>query len=342
MRASTLFGLATALFLGVIAVAVIRVSGVLNGEKAPPMEKVDPVMVLVAKTNIFEGTTAMITDVVVRKATPIEAERIKQNPEVYMPPSVDAADLRIAARNIGAGELIKKDHFLEQSIPEGVTGRLAPGMRSVNVVVPRDRAAGGLIRVGEYVDVTLTTTICSDPKCTTSRNATAPLAMNLKVIVKRDSLWTMMAPIPEDKPVSFILEANAYRAALIEFAKTRGTLALVPSGPAKKDRGGLASAREEELKANAFLNGEASVSDFDLQQIFRLPAPQTPEPPVAIEHYKGINFVGTSTHDQKGNNGQGGSGYAFRPPGQVQSGALFAPPSQKTDEKDCPTCNKKS
>src|SRR5262249_31105528 len=177
-----------------------------------------------AKNNIFEGTTAMITDVVVRKATPAEAKRVKDEGDKLLPPSVEAADLRIAARNIAVGELLTKDAFLEQSIPDPVSLRLSPGMRSVTLVLPRDRAAGGLIRVGEFVDVTLTTTICTDPKCTASRNATAPLAQGLKVVVKRDSLWTMMAPIPEDKPVSFILEANAYRAALIEFAKTRGTL----------------------------------------------------------------------------------------------------------------------
>jgi hypothetical protein len=169
------------------------------------------------------------------------------------------------------------------------------------------------------------------------------LAQNLKVVVKRDSLWTMMAPIPQDKPVSFILEANAYRAALIEFAKTRGTLAMVPSGPTPKDRASTLAAKQEEVRAAAFLSGEASVSDLDLERIFHLPPPQTPEPPLATEHYTGLKYAGTTIHDRSKMNGappQAASGYSFNTPSSKIGGSVFGTVTTKADEKDCPTCGK--
>jgi Flp pilus assembly protein CpaB len=343
MRASTLFGIAIALFLGAGAVAAVRYTGVLERNPVIP-EKLEPVMVLVAKTTIFENTTVTPNEVILREATLAERRDMKDNPKKYsslLSPSTEAATLRIAARNIAVGELLKQEDFQDPMIPDPPSKRLEPGMRSVNVVLPKERAAGGLIRVGEYVDVFMTTAICTDLKCASYRTATAPLALGLKVVIKRDSLWTIMQADPENKPVSFTLQANAYRAALIEMAKTKGLITLVPAGRNGKDQTAPSAARLEDARAAAFLAGEVVVSDEDLQRIFSLRPVQTPEPPLATEHYNGIQYVGTKVHAQPNRNAGTPMAYSFRIPGQVGASAPtggFQFTSQT--DPDCPTCGK--
>src|SRR4029077_19835034 len=99
-------------------------------------------------------------------------------------------------------------------MPESWDIILGPGMKAVNVKLPRDRAGGGLIRKDDRVDVYLTSTITNGM---TAETMTAPLAMGLRVVIKRDSIWTGMRGDDESKPIPFTLEANAYRAALIEY-----------------------------------------------------------------------------------------------------------------------------
>jgi len=351
MRASTLFGLAIALFLGVAAVVGIRVSGILDKTPLAPDKVEPPIMVLVAKRNLYEGTASTSTDVGVRPASKAEIENaLLRGP--LMPPSPEAAHLRIPSRSIAVDEILCRDDFSKQVVPDSVTSpsRMDPGMRSVNLVLPKDRAAGGLLRVGEYVDVYFTTMICADPKCSSARMATAPLATNLKVIVKRDNLWTVMQA-PEERP-SYILQANAYRAALIEFAKSRGMITLIPSGPAPKDRdrGGVASyAKLEDSKAQSFLRGEEVVSDIDLERIFNLAPIPSAEPPLAVEHYKGIQYAGTTVHNRQ--NGftmpQNPTNYGFYAPGAAPARGGSSPiiqssyPTGTEATPECPTCGKK-
>jgi Flp pilus assembly protein CpaB len=329
-----LVGLAIALFLGAVAVVAVRTSGLLDRTPAI-LEKQEPVLVLVAKRNIFENITVSSDDVMTRPATKAELAFLDQNREKFMPANIEAAHYRIAARSIGVDEMLLRDHFLEQSVPKSITERVSAGMRTVNIVVQREQAASGLLREGEYVDVYLTTTICTDAKCTTARNATAPLAMHLKIIVKRDNLWKVMAPIPEDKPVTYILEANPYRAALIELGKTKGSLSIIPTANHVKNPAVIA-AMDDTARVSSFLSGESSVTDQDLERIFNLKPVQTPEPPLAIEHYKGVEYVGTTimdkTYGRPAMNGAKNTGIAF-----------FAPAanSKLNPSADCPTCGKK-
>jgi Flp pilus assembly protein CpaB len=319
-------------------------SGVLDRQPTPTPPKPEPVMVLVAKTNIFENMTVTPLEVMVREATAEERSRRESSPGNYLAASVEAATLRIAARHIFVGEMLKKDDFLDPSIPDPPSKRLGPGMRSVNVVLPKDRAAGGLIRIGENVDVFLTTAICSDARCINYRTATAPLALNLKVVIKRDSLWTMMQALPEGKPVSYTIEANPYRAALIEMAKTKGLITLVPSAGAAKDRMSPSALRVEESRAAAFLAGEVVVSEDDLQRIFNLAPIQTPEPPLSTEHYVGLQYAGTKVHDRRDRNLMPTQTYSFRSPTQISAGAAsgggFQLASQADNPADCPNCGK--
>jgi Flp pilus assembly protein CpaB len=327
MRASTLVGLAIALFLGAVAVVAVRSSGWLNPTQ-PVVTKEEPFMVLVARRNIFADTAATTADVMLRPATAEERAEVLKTRGKFMPAVLEAASYRIANRHIKVDELLQESFFEDQSIPQSPTARLAPGMRSVNIEVPKQRAASGLLRVGEYVDVYLTTTICTDPKCQTPRTATAPLAMHLKVIIKRDMIWTVMAPVPEDMPVSYILEANPYRAALIELAKTKGRLTLIPTANNLKNPAVMA-AMDDSARVSAFLTGEASVTEQDLERIFNLKPYQTPEPPLAIEHYKGVEYVGTTVMDKS---------YGRTTPGQ-SLGYTFGPVLNSKND-DCPNCGK--
>jgi len=337
MRASTLVGLAIALFLGAVAVVAVRYSGLLDRPQAVAEPKQDPVMVLVAKRNIFKDTTVSTLDVMTRPATTAEMDHLKLHRDKFLPPNVEAASMRVADRHVYADEMLKKEDFQDLAIPGSATSRLDPGMRSVNVVVPKERAASGLLRVGEFVDVFLTTTICTDAKCTNPRTATAPLALHLKVIVKRDNLWTVMAPVPEDAPVSFILQANPYRAALIELAKSKGALSLIPTSNNLKAPAPN-SERDDKARIDAFVNGDASVTDADLERIFKLAPMQSPEPPLAIEHYRGVDYVGTTVMDKSNGRNQLVSAKGN---GNPLGYGFFAPYSDsRLKAADCPTCKK--
>jgi Flp pilus assembly protein CpaB len=277
MRASTLLGLALALFVGLIVVAGIRYSGIFSPKATVTETKKaeSPVMVLAATRNLFEGTSPTSQDVGLRRATDAEIKLINEG--VLLPAHPEAAQLLVLKRNVAANDALKKDYFEEMSLPEGVGKRIGPGMRAVDVELPKDRAAAGLLRRGEHVDVYLTSKVCTDEAGSNPRTAIAPIAKNLKIVVKRDVLYTLMIPVPEDKPVSYILEANPYRAALIEFSKSKGNITLVATSSQGK-MADIGTEREEEL-VNRFIKGEASVSERDLEKIFRLdPLPATPQP----------------------------------------------------------------
>jgi hypothetical protein len=103
-----------------------------------------------------------------------------------------------------------------------------------------------------------------------------------------------------------------------------------------------AAAKLEENLAKSFLAGETIVSDRDLEGIFKLQPQQSPEPPLAIEHYSGVKYMGTTTHYNGKDQSQLSTvGYSFYPPDQVgstglsQTGLLRSGPT-----KDCPTCGK--
>lgn len=297
MRASTLFGLAGALFLFLIVFVGARYSGFFD---SPVEKKEGPIQVLVAKANLFEGTTTTSNDVMVRPLSGDELDYYNRNKDKFMPATPAAAHMRILARSVPANEPLLKEYFQDQNVPDPVSQRLAPGMRAVNVVVPKERAGGGMLRLGERVDVLLTSKISAGDSAATS--GTAPIARNLKVVVKRDNLWTVMAPIPVDRPVTFTLEANPYRAALIEFAKHRGLLTLVPSATAGAPRTASKSFsdpdskeyRDEDERVRGINSGELTVGDGDLERIYNLKPLALRQPPLRIDRFTGVSYIGTT------------------------------------------------
>ena len=286
MRASTLLGLALALVIGLVVVAGIRFSGVFaRTPPPPPAEKKEPVLVLMASKNLYEGTASTSLDVATRPATEEEIKYRAEHPNEVMPPYPEAAHLRILKQNVPVGQMLKREDFEKIDVPTGIGGRISEGMRAVDVELPKERADAGLLRLGEHVDVYLTSKVCTDATGSNARTAIAPIAKDLKIVVKRDILYTLMIPVPEDKPVSFILEANPYRAALIEYSKARGLLTLVATSSKGKERDVIAAAREQEL-AERFIKGNAAISEFDLEQIFGLPPLPAAPQPMRVEMYE--------------------------------------------------------
>lgn len=286
MKASTLFGLTLASMMGLAVVVGAKYVGYFDTAPAAETKKTELPEILVSTRNLFRGVTPSSKDVRVRKLTDAEREFYSRYKDKLLPAVPSAVELRVAAQNVPAGQPLTEDMFEKIGIPESVTERLDPGMRTVSLVLPKERAGGGLLQVGERVDILMTSTVCSEPQCGSPFAATASIARNLKIVVKRDNLWKVMAGVPEEKPVSFIIQANPYRAALIEYAKMKGVLTLVPAAPGMmmKDKEPPMSDpdsreyRDEEKRVAQFMNNEQIVTDGDLERIFNLRLLAVPVP----------------------------------------------------------------
>jgi hypothetical protein len=291
--------------------------GLFNQEEAaaPP----SPPKVLVAGQNIHKNMGVLSSQVRVRDAYPHEIEDLRNNPDKYMPPLVQAAHLMIAARPIMADTPLLKEHFLPLSIPGNVSDRLgeSPYYRAVNVAVPKERCAGGLLQQDEYVDVYLTSSICDGKHCDQAITQTACIARGCKVIVKRNNLWTVMAANPEGQDVHFTLQTNPYRAAIIEYAKWKGLLTLMPAPPGPNKPGSQMRApgvptfaeptseeyRDEDERVDRMMRNELVVGAPDLERIFKLKPPKVPPPgkePVMVERFEGLQQVHTIVWDPDG------------------------------------------
>ena len=249
-------------------------------------------------------------------------------------------------------------------LAEPLKDRLVPGTRAVNVAITKDHAAGGLIQAGDWVDVHLTTQISMTNKAPITQ--TASLARNVRVIAKRNILWSVLQALPDDKPVNFTLETNPYRAALVEFAKDKGTLSLVPVPALEQTKlearrreflapnGRIAAAsysepdsaeyRDEGARVAAFLRGDLSVGQSDLVRIFNLRTPPPPAlPPPAVQVYRGVEH---HSNVHFGANGEAevelirpgrGPAVARGPAADTSiNGFEFHPPGY--DPKKCKTC----
>jgi len=216
------------------------------------------------------------------------------------------------------------------------------------------------------VDVHLTTQIHLGDRSPVTQ--TASLARNVRVIAKRNILWNVLQSLPDDKPVNFTLEINPYRAALLEFAKDKGTLSLVPVPALEHNKlearsrdllgakGGIAAAsfsepdsteyKDEGARVEAFLRGDLSVGQSDLVRIFNLGTPPPPAlPPSSVQIYRGMDYHSNVRFGPGGEAEvelvQGGprrTAVASRGAGADTSinGFEFHPPGY--DPKKCKTC----
>jgi len=342
MKASTLFSVTVALFLGLAVAVGAKYSGLFSPKPPAPLPQPKlKAKVLVAAHNLFEGYTLQQGDVLVRDMSEEEEAQFREHKEQFLTPKVEVAILRVLTRSVEADQPILREYLEDINLPQALNRRLSsPNMRAVNVTVPPERAAGGLIQRGEYVDVYLTTRITIPGRRNSySTTETAVIARNLKVIVKRNMLWDALAAVDPKKPIEFTLEANLYRAALIEYCKIKGDLTLVPTATPKdtnsKGSRSYVSASQsdpnskeyqnEDERIEAFQRGEYAVGDADLERIFGLLPPDSPhyKRPTEIEQYTGTRLRGVQTFDN--GNGKGNGNGMVRPNTGQPSYYSFSP-----------------
>jgi Flp pilus assembly protein CpaB len=305
MRASTVFALAFSLLIALAAVAGAKYAGLFEKKPEPApktVEKPAPTKVLIAGTNLYEGYTATYNQVLVRDLRPEEEALFQQSMgerwrDRLMPPMMSAAHERTLKRNVLADQVLLKEYFEEPGLPHGLGDRLEQNTRAINLSLSKDRAAGGALRVGEYVDVLLTSRVSDAGKEDTR---TACIARGCKIVMKRNNPWLMIANDPDDKPVHFTIQANLYRAALIEYAQTHGQLTLLPSPPPAQNSGSFSDPASKEYatedqRIEEVSRGERTVGDVDLARIFKLNPPVAkapPKPAKVIQHLSGVSDSG--------------------------------------------------
>jgi Flp pilus assembly protein CpaB len=366
MRASTMLALTLALLSGLGAVVAARYAGWLGKTvQTPAPVKKEEVQVLVAARNLFPGDVIDSTWVRTRPLRADETAAYEANKDQYLPAATAAATLRVSKGPIEAETPLLRKHLEDLVKPDALNQRLLPNMRALNVSLQKDQSAGGLIQVGEWVDVFLTSTVSNGEQETTK---TAVVASNLRVIAKRNALWSIFAALPENKPVHFTLEANPYRAALIEFAKTKGALSIVPVSSSEQrgledKRNKLLKSKEarvlpvsfaqasttesggEEGRVESFVKGEYSVGTADLVRIFDLSTPPPPRSDVVVEHFSGLSRSHMTRYDADGQFIRSDDLRKARPTATAKSLGkanasgfqFFAPDSTN---KACKSCNK--
>jgi Flp pilus assembly protein CpaB len=327
MRASTLFALSVALVLGLGAAAGAKYLGFFK-EKAEantlvekPPEKPAPTMVLVAATNLFKGITVTQREVKLRELRKDEEADYITNRKDYLPAIVTSANFRIPTENIPADAPLRSKAFEPQEFGS-LSTRIDPYMRAVNVSVKKDNAVGGLIQTGERVDVFITSKI-TDGSDAQPFQRTALLIRDVKVVAKRDSLMTVLAQNPDDKPLHFTLQTNPYRAALLSYAATHGQISLVPRPKPRSMMMGEPAApkegmpnfsdpdskeyRDENERVAQIEKGEYSVGTFDLARVFQLPEIVQPKP-IETMPPPSLRVVTIKGVEQSGETIFGGSG----------------------------------
>jgi Flp pilus assembly protein CpaB len=359
-----MLALTLALLSGLGAVVAARYAGWLTKPAAAEAPKKEEVQVLVAARNLFPGDVIDSTFVRTRALRADEMAQYEANKDQYLPAAVAAATYRVAKVAIEAESPILRKQLEDLVKPDPLNLRLLPSMRALNISLQKDRSAGGLIQAGEWVDVMLTTTISNGEQETTR---TAVVAPSLRVIAKRNALWTIFAPLPEDKPVQFTLEANPYRAALIEFAKTKGSLSMVPVSsseqrsleekrnkllkskdpkvlPVSFAQSGTPESNGEEARVEMLVKGEYSVGNHDLVRIFDLTTPPPPRADVVVEHFAGLSRSHRSRFDADGHLLSTDDLYKNRSAAAKSTGQSKAPSfmffAPDSTDRSCKSCKK--
>jgi Flp pilus assembly protein CpaB len=316
MRASTLFALTVAILLGLASAVTLKVTGFFDKPGATQQvaePKRPDVNVLVSGRNLFKGNLIDAPWVGVRPLRADEMKHYEVHKEDYLPATPAAVTFRVAAKNIEADKPILRSDLEELALPGKLSERLQPNTRAVNVAVMKDESAGGLIQVGEWVDVMLTTTVQHNDGDAVTK--TAGIAHQLRVVAKRNGLYNVFAPLPDDKPVNYTLEANPYRAALIEYCKTKGTLSLEPvpasdqkaleevrkAAFADMDKGfqqvsykapfpaNSVEYQDEETRIDSVIKGDMNLGTSDLVRIFGIRTTPPPAAPTEIDQISGTS-----------------------------------------------------
>ena len=329
MRGSLLAIVAVAVVLGLGVVALVRAAGWLDrpavSAPPPPVIVAPPPppqpQVIISRRPMYAGDMVDAEALVRRELRAGEAKDYEANRDDYLV-SIEGAVLRDLARDLSADTPLKKADLAPVQKPEPLNARLAPGTRAVDLAVPRELAAGGLIAVGDWVDVLVLTDV-SRTDSPARVPQTGVLVHSAPVVAKRSSLFTVFSA-QKDGPIGHMVAVNPYRAALLEYARSVGTISLVPVSSAEKrrldtlkTRAGTSPAtasaaaipfaepgspefRDEVERIEKYNRGELAVGRADLARVLQLapPAPRTPA--VQIELFRGTARAGTATFDPPG------------------------------------------
>ena len=311
MRASFLLVLTLAVVVGLLVAVGIRYSGLLNPPPVQPVAVVPDVKpepkpapppvprILATVKNVFAGDSIEYTDIRSRPLKEEEKKDYEANRAEYLPPNEAIALFRTPTRNLEADTPLKKADLMEMAKPEALNARLTPGTRALGVSIAKPQSAGGLIQVGDWVDVYVTTEV-SRSDSTLKSPHTGLVVKAAQVVAKRDTLHKIYSGLPSDT-VQFTISANPYRTALIEYARTLGSLSLVPvSGEEKKRLDGLrdaamkdptkaaaltvgnvesAEGKEELDRVKEYETGTFAIGSGDMMRILALKPIPVPQPP---------------------------------------------------------------
>ena len=324
MRASTLFAVILSLLIGLGVAAAARYAGLFDKAPDRPLEtgvqqKPAPIRVLVAAQNLYPEIHVLSGQVTVRELRDTEQDFYKANKSKLLPALPSAAHLRMPKKNIVPDTILTNDLFEDPAIPPPPGKGLPVDQRLVNVAVSKQKSAGGVLRVGDIVDVLLTARVSVAGKGDSL--STAVVAKGCKIVMKRDNIFTVLRSDPANKPIEFTLQTNNYRAALIEFVSYKGIISLQPApGPAM-----MLTSMEDQMKINEMNQGSYAVSDADLAAIFKITPAIPPTPPDrtrVITSGGGSRWNTFASHDPP----PPGVWFNFGPPGSAS--ALHAPSSK--------------
>lgn len=244
MRISFLLVLALALLVGLGVVFAIKTLGLLSPATPPPPPPSAPPpirvpMVLVPQRPLFPGDSILPGDLGARPMTEAEYAHFKDHKEDYLPPNSASAHYRFVKTAHPANKPLLLSDLEEIRKPTPLNERLLADTRAVNLTVPKGQAAGSLIQHGDWVDVYLTTYVgiqkLDGATIKPPELRTALIAKNVHVIAKRDSLYDLYYP-QRSNEISYTLAMNPYRAALFDYARTIGSITLVPVSNAERTK----------------------------------------------------------------------------------------------------------
>jgi Flp pilus assembly protein CpaB len=360
VKASTFFALTVAVLIGLGVAVAAKTFGLFSPPPRPPeppVAKKTEVQVLAAASNLFKGDMLDPgTSVKPRALRPEEVAHYNEHKDDYLPPNPQMVYLRVADANIETDQVVLRSQLQELAKPELLHTRLVKNMRAINLAVPKERSAGGLIAVGEWVDVLVTSTIEAAGGATITR--TACVAPCVRVVAKRNSLWPIYAALPDGKPVNFTLEVNPYRAALLDYVGTHGNAMLMPLPASDQkrleemrqrvilmDEDGLQFGRlvglnddneAETARVTSFARGEMAVGEADMVRVFGLSTTPPPAANVTVERMTGIRNLEPAYFTPNGNRSL--------PPSETETprtktAPAYAPNYRFTAPADCPTCS---
>ena len=330
MRGSMLAVLAIAVLAGLGTVAGVRYLGLLNPPPPPEPPPPPPVVeapppppppvprILVSGRNVFPGEVLEPEYLQVRPLRPEEMADYEKNKAEYLPANPSVFYFRFLAKEVPTDQPLRFSDLAPPKQMEALHSRLFPGTRAMSVSIPKNRSAGGLIQVGDWVDVYLTTEVRRSD-ATAKSPYTTLLIPHALVVAKRDTLYPLRRPLPPGEPIEFMLATNPYRVALLEYGRTIGQLSLVPVAEADKSR--LDQLREQavndpsitvaatfappgspEYKAEvdriqAYENGSLAIGNDELASLLKLPPIPTviPAPPKTIEIFSGVSKSSMAT-----------------------------------------------